>query len=195
MEQSLVSRVTQNQLNMNNKFFAAAFLIGGMLFASCSPKIPFTQSVRDQYKLSPAELQKIQFYTSDPIVLRKGTAAEREKTTEDGKLIIKSGKSIQQVIIKAKTPGAVDQVVDVNSFKVAFEDGAEKSFVFSSSGDRNGYYRIVPASREGGKLKINYGGDSYYAVDGSEGAVLLFKMKSLKELKVVEKVAKGKKVN
>lgn len=193
MEQSLVSPNIQNQINMKSKFLGAMFLIIGMLIASCSPKIPFTQSARDQYKLSPEEIGKIQFYTSDAIILRKG-ASEKGKTTEDGKLVIKSEKSIQQVVIKSKTPGTIDQVVDVNSFKVSFEDGAEKSLVFSSQNDRNGYYHLVPASHEGGKLKINYGGESYNAVDGSESAILLFKMKSLKKLKVVEKVAKGKKV-
>ena len=180
---------------MYNKFFAAILLISSVLLSSCSPKVPFTQSVRDQNKLSLAELQKIQFYTSGPIVLNKGTTAEKTKTTEDGKLVIKSGKSIQQVVIKAKTPGAVDQVVDVNSLKVAFEDGSEKSFVFSSQSDRSGFYRIVPASHDGNNFKINYSGESYNLVEGSEGAILLFKMKSLKVLKVVEKVAKGKKVN
>jgi hypothetical protein len=77
---------------------------------------------------------------------------------------------------------------------VAFEDGAEKSLVFSSKADRNGYYRLIMLN-ENGKYKVNYGGESYNVLNGSEQSILLFKMKSLKELKVNEKVVKGRKIN
>lgn len=176
------------------KNYLLAFIGCSLLFlASCSPKIPFTQAIREQNKLTPEELKRIQFYISGPVVLRKGSATEKEKTTDEGKLIIKSGKSIDQVMFKAKTKGTVDQVVDINNLKVAFEDGAEKSLVFSSKTDRNGYYRLIMLN-DNGKYKVNYGGESYNVVNGSEQSILLFKMKSLKELKVNEKVVKGRKV-
>lgn len=169
----------------------------GMLFfiVSCSPKIPFTQAIRDQYKLTPEELKGIQFYLSDPLALRRGETNENQKTTEDGKLVVQSGRSIDQVTFKANTKGAAEQVLDPQSMKVSFEDGAENYLVFSSSRNRNGFYSLQALSWENGKGKINYGGQTWYSSPGSDQAILLFKMKSVKKLRVNEKVAKGRKVH
>ena len=169
---------------------------GILLFASaCSPKIPFTQAVRDQYKLTPEELKGIQFYLSDPVALRKGEANENQKSTEDGKLIIESGKTIDQVTIKSNTEGAVESVPDLKSLTVSFEEGAEKYLVFSSIKSRNGFYSLQALNWENGRGKVSYAGQTWYASPGSDQAILLFKMKSIKKLRVNEKVAKGRRVN
>jgi hypothetical protein len=168
-------------------------LLALLSFSACSPKIPFTQSLRDQYKLTQEEMRSIQFYLSDPVILRRGSSNSK-KETEDGTLVIKNGKNVEQVSFKANTPGALDQVVNSNSLKVSFEDGAEKSLVFAS--DRNGYYALQAISWDkDGKGTINYGGQTYYAIPGSRNAILLFKMKSLRKVNVQEKVVKGKKIN
>lgn len=167
-----------------------------MIFlGSCSPKIPFTQAIRDQHQLTPEELKGIQFYLSDPLALRRGESNESQKSTDDGKLIIQSGRTIDQVTIKANTPGAVEKVADIKTLKVAFEEGAEKSLVFSSDNNRNGYYSLRALNWKNGKGEINYGGQTFYSNQGSEQSILLFKMKSIRKLRVNEKVAKGRKVN
>lgn len=176
-----------------NHIIIAALLM--IFFGSCSPKIPFTQSIRDQYQLSSEELKGIQFYISDPLALRRGESNENQKSTDDGKLIIQSGRTIDQVTIKANTPGAVEKVADIKTLKVAFEEGAEKSLVFSSDNNRNGYYSLRALNWKNGKGEINYGGQTYYSNQGSEQSILLFKMKSIRKLRVNEKVAKGRKVN
>ncbi|MFM7015258.1 MAG: hypothetical protein ACKOX3_02920 [Bacteroidota bacterium] len=168
-------------------------LLAIVLFASCSPKIPFTQSVRERYKLTSQELSKLQFYISDEVVLKNGTPTEIDKAVEDGKLVIKTSKNDELVVIKAKTPGTVDETVDMSTLKVAFEDGMNKGLVFISKGDKNGYYRIA-ALQDGGRFKMNYNNQEYY-LQGGGNAILLFKKKSLKDIQQTEKVAKGKRVN
>ncbi|MBL7922993.1 MAG: hypothetical protein JNL88_02225 [Bacteroidia bacterium] len=165
------------------------------LLASCAPKIPFTQAIREQYKLSPEEMKGIQYYLSDPVALRRGETNENQKSTEDGKLVVESGRSIDQVTIKANTEGAMEQAVDLKTITVAFEEGAEKQLVFSSNRSRNGYYTLQALSWENGRGKINYGGQTWYSNPGSDKAILLFKMKSIRKLRVNEKVARGRKVN
>lgn len=169
-------------------------LIGVVLaLSSCSPKIPFTQTLREQNNLTAEELQRIQFYLSDPVILRRGNVSS-EKATEEGSLVIKSGKNIEQVSFKANTPGTVSEVVSNSALRMSFEDGAEKALVFSA--DRNGYYSLKALNWEkDGRGTINYGGQTYIAVPGSSNAVLMFKMKSLKKVRVQEKVVKGKKLN
>jgi len=187
-----VSEKLKPMMTRNNLLIAFGFLF---LLSSCSPKIPFTQAIRDQYQLNAEELKGIQFYLSDPIALKRGESNENKKSTDDGKLIVQSGKTIDQVTIKAKTPGAVDQVVDLKTLKVAFEEGAEKALVFSSSKSRNGYYVLQAVNWKDDRGEINYGGQTWYSNQGSERAILFFKMKSIKRLRVNENVAKVKKVN
>lgn len=175
----------------NIKFLSGVFIIG--LLTSCSPKIPFTQSMREKYKLTNQELSKLQFYISDEVTIKNGTPTEVDKAVEDGKLIIKTSKNDELVVIKAKTPGAVEEATDLTTLKVAFEDGMNKGIVFMSKGDKNGYYRLA-AIQDGGRYKINYNNQDYYLFAGG-GAVLLFKKKSLKDIQQTEKVAKGKRVN
>jgi hypothetical protein len=163
------------------------------LLTSCSPKIPFTQAVREKFNLTNQELSKLQFYISDEVTLKNGTPTEVDKVVEDGKLIIKTSKSDELVVIKSKTPGTVDETIDLTTLKVAFEDGMNKGMLFMSKGDKNGYYRLAGV-QDGGRFKISYNNQEYYLYSGS-GAVLLFKKRSLKDIQQTEKVAKGKRVN
>jgi hypothetical protein len=172
--------------SINRMNFRLHFLVGALvLLAGCSPKIPFTQSVREKHNLTAEELRRIQFYLSDPVILRRGNS-QSEKATEEGALVIKSGKNIEQVSFKANTPGTVSEVVSNSAMKISFEDGPEKMLVFSS--DKNGYYALKALSWErDGKGTINYGGQTYTAAPGSSNAILLFKMKSLKDVQVKER--------
>lgn len=161
---------------------------------ACSPRIPFTQEIRTQYNLTAEELRRIQFYVSDPVLLRRGIENDK-KRTEDGTLIIQTGKQIEQVFIKANTPGVVQQVVDNQRLAVAFEDGAENYLVFGSGVSRNGLYYLNALEWDQGRGKVNYNGQTWYSNTGSDAVYLLFRMKSIRELRVNEKVAKGRKVN
>ncbi len=162
---------------------------------SCSPKIPFTQAIREQYKLTPDEMKGIQFYLSDPVTLQRAEADASEKTTESGTLVIKSGNSMEEILFKANTPGALQSAVDDHKVTINFEEGSDRYLVFGSDGNRDGYYHLQALRWENGKGRVKYSGQYYTTNRGSDNSVLLFKMKSLKHLRVSEKVAKGVKVH
>lgn len=169
-------------------------ICAGVLVTSCSPKIPFTQNVRDKYKLSDNDLKAIQFYVSDAVILRRGEDLGREKGTDDGTLVIKSGKNLEQIVFKRNTACVVGQAVDNAKLTMSFEDDAKKFLVFGSDNDANGYYTLKALEWVGGKGKINYGDQTYYTNPGSQKTFLMFKMKSLRKISVDQKVVKGKKV-
>lgn len=171
-----------------------SLLTGLALLASCSPKIPFTQDIREKNRLTPEELKGIQFYLSDPVTLRRGDDEESKKSTDQGKLVIEKGRSLDQVSFRANTPGAIESVVDQSTFKVAFEDGPENYLVFGSSRNRSGYYSLQALTWDNGRGKINYGGKTWFTNQGSDKAILMFKMKSVRKIRVNDKVAKGKRV-
>ena len=175
--------------SIKNNLFIGIVIV---LLSSCSPRVPFTQAVREQYKLTAEDLKHIQFYISDPVYLRRGSNAQNEKATDQGTLVVKSGNTVEQVVVKKNTPGAVDEDVDADQLSVAFEDGADKHLIFGSKSDQYGYYHLLALSWDKGRGKINYGSETYYSNVGSDQAILMFRMKSLKEFKVTNKVAKGK---
>ncbi|MBK7684123.1 MAG: hypothetical protein IPJ26_17450 [Bacteroidetes bacterium] len=69
-------------------------------------------------------------------------------------------------------------MADNKTLKVAFEEGAEKSLVFSSENNRNGYYSLRALKWNNDKGEVNYGGQTFYSNQGSGQCVLMFKMKA-----------------
>jgi len=72
-----------------------------VLFACAKPA--FTEAIRHRYALGPQDVRKMQFYTSDEIVLRR-EIGDQEKTTADHSLTIRNGVHIEEVVIPAHTP-------------------------------------------------------------------------------------------
>ncbi len=157
----------------------------------CSPKVPFTQEIRQKYNLSEIELKGLQFYTSHDIVLRRGETSPNEKITQDGTLKVQDGKKVEEIVIKAGTPGVIDQVIDGNRLTIRFEDGANKYIVFGDMSNRNGYYTLMALDWNSGRGKVNYGEKTYFSNSGSAGIYLKFKMKELRRYEKEQKVVKG----
>jgi hypothetical protein len=160
----------------------------------CSPRIPFTQSIRSQHELKEDELKKIQFYLSHPLVLKRGERSEKEKETSDGTLTIKSGKSIDEIIMKAGTPCIVDKVIDGERISVSFEDDARRTLVFGKDNNYYNRYTLQALEWKDGRGAVNYGDKMYMANTYGQDVFLTFKMKSLNKLDVNQTVVKGKKL-
>ncbi|MBL4624407.1 MAG: hypothetical protein JKY42_04620 [Flavobacteriales bacterium] len=163
-------------------------------FSSCSPKIQFTQAVKEQHQLTDEEMKKLQFYTSGDIVLQRNQKDESGKETDDGELIITSGSSIDQVIIPAGTPGIVIALKGNNAMLVRFEPGERKYLVFGDPKDRKGAYQLIPEGTKGGKQYVTYAGKKYSLSGTSQYVSLTFKMKRLNKFRKDEHVVKGMKL-
>lgn len=170
-------------------------LITAVVVTSCSTgRVPFTQQLRDQYKLNVEELKSIQFYTSNNLVLRRAET-ESKKETSGGELTISKDRVLEEIVIKAGTPCVIKDVVDGSRVTVTFEDGGNKYLVFGSIRNRDGYYTLQALDWTQGKGKVNYGEQLYITSEGSRDIFLVLKMKSLNQFKVDQKVIKGKTVN
>lgn len=69
----------------------------------------FTQAVRESHSLSPADLQHIQFYTSDEIVLRRDLTEQAQEKVGDA-LVVSEGVVFDEVVIPKHTPGVALRV-------------------------------------------------------------------------------------
>ncbi len=173
---------------MKNLFFILSAII---LFSSCAPRIPFSQEVREHEKLTDEEMKKIQFYVSHDIILQRGEKGGREKEIAEGKLTTIDEKSVEQVIIKAGTPGIVERVIDGNRIAVRFEQGEEKYLVFGDPTKQGRYTLLAGEWDKNNRGKLQYGGQDFYTASGAANVYLTFRMKNLYQFKKKQQVVKG----
>ncbi len=165
------------------------------IFSSCQSTIPFTNTVRTQYNLDEAKLKKMQFYISSDIMLQRGEAGQNsQELDKDGKLIISTSASLDNIAVSGKTPGVCVKVLDDNKLAISFFDSDDQYLVFGDPNNR-GRYNLMGAEWTDGKGKINFGGKVYYIMPGGAGAYLKFEMKKIKDYKTSSTKAKGRKVN
>src|SRR5690242_15224989 len=103
-----------------------ALLVALASLTGCASFVPFTQELRTATGLKKDDLKNLQFYTSNKIVLRREVESGGSQVTGH-KLIVMSGKTIEEVVIEEHTPGVVTQIGD-GSLSVSFEPGASLQF-------------------------------------------------------------------
>ncbi len=95
--------------------------------AGCRTFVPFTQEIRDQNHLSEAELKNLQFYVSGTVTLRRELESGGRQVTGNHKLLVVAGKTIEEVVVEAKTPG-ICVGVGPHQLSVSFEQGTAIDF-------------------------------------------------------------------
>jgi len=164
-------------------------------FSSCKSTVPFTNAVRTKYSLDEAKLKKMQFYISSDIILQRGEqATNSQELDEDGKLVISSSASLDNISVDGKTPGVCVKVLPGNKLAISFFASDDQYLVFGDPNNR-GRYSLMGAEWKNGKGKISFGGKTYYIMPGGAGAYLKFEMKRVKDYKSTSSKAKGRTVN
>jgi hypothetical protein len=197
-------------------------LLGSLALAAltgCSGLIPLTHELRTQNSLTDDELRNLQYYTSDTITLRRELESGGKQITGNHKLRITEGKTIEEVVIEAKTPGIAVQVGG-HLLSISFEQGSHLEFApvggpptptssFASAPDPDPF----PGNRSkrsepppppapdpytgnyalvlGPLGKITYQGKDFEVVDESSKAHLLIDGESLKAVVKKNKVLPG----
>lgn len=111
----------------------------------CASYVPFTHELRTEHGLTDDEVKNLQFYVSHDVTLRREVESGGRKVTPGHKLLLISGKQIEEVVISAKTPGVAVKV-GPRAIAVSFQPGT--AMVFAIKGSRlaleNGFLRPVP---------------------------------------------------
>ncbi|WP_437761417.1 DNA-directed RNA polymerase [Sorangium sp. So ce281] len=109
--------------------FAPLFLaLLSLLVVGCGPRlVPFTHELRVQHDLSDSDVKNLQFYVSHQIALRRELTAESSQVTSSHKLLLVSGKVIEEVVVEERTPGVV-LAARGGALSVSFEPGASLTF-------------------------------------------------------------------
>jgi hypothetical protein len=165
------------------------------LFSSCKSTVPFTNAVKSKYGLDEAKLKKMQFYISSNITLQRGEQGSKsQELDKDGKLVISSSASLDNILVDGKTPGVCVKVLPGNKLAISFFASDDQYLVFGDPNNR-GRYSLMGAEWKNGKGKINFGGKVYYIQQGGASAYLKFEMKKVRDYKTTSTKAKGRTVN
>jgi len=121
-----------------------AAALGACCVAGCATtRIPLTQELREQHRLSPDELKNLQYYVSNTITLRRELDSTDKQITAGHKLVLTSGKSIEEVVVEEGTPGVA---LDVGRTHIVVSFGAGVDLRFALRGDGT-YGADAPADR------------------------------------------------
>jgi hypothetical protein len=168
---------------------AVAFFVG--LTGCATHKVAFTQGIRTQYDLGSEDLKNLQYYASSDITLQREFRSEEGEVSKAHKLVAKESGLVDQVIIRAGTPGIATQVEET-FLAVSFEPGV--SLMFGSpptDWDPERKYKLVAKRWTATYGEIDYGGKTFQAVEGSRAAYLEVPVESLDAVKKQKKVLPG----
>lgn len=137
---------------------------------------PFLQSYIERYDLSAPDLRQIQYYLSREVVLRRDWIESNHDLVQ-GRLVVRDGVNVDEVVIHQNTPGVLRRVSD-GQFLVSFEKGSASLAFKVSQQFENGRvddsrYHIVGRVMQDQSVKVRYNGKAYNLVGNSYKAVLL----------------------
>jgi hypothetical protein len=123
-------------LNTRALPLAVVALLALETLTGCRTFVPFTQELRDQNRLTDAELQNLQFYVSTNIVLRREADSAGRQVTGNHRLVVVAGKTIEEVLVESKTPG-ICVGTGPHTLSISFEQGS--SIEFTPTTARSGF--------------------------------------------------------
>lgn len=181
-------------------------------FSSC--RVMFTEGVRNKLDMQGIDLNRVQFYNSEKIILKR-TLTKSEATLASGKVTFQNGEFVEITQIKRKTPGICDSIGD-HALYIRFESGANKGLKFSNNqvADSSSTYQMATENMLNKKKKVeiidgfgekkmvdmdlhiltvNYDGKEYQ-VAYDKKPELMIKKKQINKRKIFKRTASGMKV-
>jgi len=165
---------------------------GSLSFAGCAPqRVAFTQGIRTQHDLGSEDLKNLQYFVSSDITLQRDFRREEREISTSHKLVTKEGGLMEEVLIRAGTPGIATEVGET-SLAVSFETGS--SLMFGSpptDQDPERKYKLSAKRWTDYYGETVYDGKIFYAVEGSGRAYLEVGVESLDAVEKKKKVLPG----
>ncbi len=177
---------------MKNLFVLSTITL--LLFA-CGMRVPYTDSLKQQYDLTPQNMMKIQFYTSSIVILERSSTSGNQTTGDDGTLVSNTSKIQDRIIIPANTKCIFEKYgTNEQEIIVRFEQGTGKTLKFATRSTQNtGKYYLV-ATIANGLTTIEYANETYNVTQGGTSSYIQVVQKKLQRTKRKDRVVKGMKV-
>lgn len=162
--------------------------------SSCKNLIPYTDAISKRNNWSESEVKRIQFYTSDAIVLQR-QITEGSTDIVQGKIKTVNGKKVDEIIIRAKTPGILTEMPKQQKMLISFEVDNDHYLSFGVNPNFGSKYTLLASSWDGRIGNITYNNREYKAAPGSADVFLMVDSRKIMKEDINSRVAKGRKVD
>lgn len=164
------------------------------LMSSCSPSLNYyTETMHDDYRLSEAELQSVQFYLSKDIVLYRDLGINESKISE-GKIKIVDGRKVEEIVFPKETPGVLMFSPKANRFAISFEEGEDSFLMFGPNKKAGGKFVLLAKEWDRRVGKVTYKGKTYNTTSQSAMAALLVDVDKARKVSRKTKKVGGRKI-
>lgn len=172
-----------------------ALLLMLFLLSSCGKNlVPYSGYLMEQHGWGSQDVERIQFYTSNDIVLYRDAVGSQTKI-ENGSIKIKDGRKVEEIVIKAGTPGIAVWQSEDQRYGVSFDTSDEQFLTFGPNPDKRKRYHLMASDWDGKIGYVTYNGQKYKTNTQSAEAILLVDLKKMKKINVNSYTAKGRTVN
>ena len=155
-------------------------------------RVWFTQNIRDGLSLTPHEIGQLQYYVDRRVTLQRERLSG-DRSVVAGRLVTRSGRVVDEVIINPGTPGIVLQPTSPFSVAVSFEEGTSAlEFGATQNGDESGANRLYCLKTANSEVTFS---DQNYLVDLGDGIpCLVIDRKSLSRLEQNRRTLRGRRI-
>lgn len=174
----------------------SAVVISLLTFSACSNNLKyFTTDLYRENNWSASELERVQFYLSEDIVLQRKLRGENTKIT-NGKIRVVDGSKIEEVIIEKGTPGILIESPARDKFAISFDSSDESKFLmFGVNPKANGKYVLLAKDWKRRYGTISYGNELYETSNVSAYAALMVDIKKARKVQVKSQRARGNRID
>ena len=169
------------------------FLLAIGLLTSCSPTYTyFTKDLYEQESWSEEDIMRIQFYVSNDIVLTRAIGAD-ETSIAEGKIKIKNGQRVEQVIIKSGTPGVLVLMPREDRFAISFEEADNEAYLmFGPNPKYENRFALLAQEWEKDSGQVHYRDKTYWVDAESAFASLMVDLQREGESKYQTRSVQGR---
>jgi hypothetical protein len=181
---------------MKKQAFKIIALVCVLTAIGCSRELrPFTSNILQEGGWSDSDLQKIQFYLSDDIVIRRNLTEGASEITS-GTIKMVKGRKVEEVRIKRGTPGTFLFRANKDNFAIGFDANSDKRFLmFGANPKKQGSYVLLASEWKDRLGKVRYDDRFYFAEEQSAWAGLLVDLRKIHKVEINSRVENGRKVN
>ena len=173
----------------------ALLAVATFFLTGCGPKLsPLTQRLIDEQNWSDNELQRIQFYLSEDLVLTR-ELRDGKSEIRNGQVKIVNGREVEQVVFKRNTPGVFVFSPKTDRIAVSFDDTDEEFLVFGPNPRAGNRYVLLASEWNRNSGQVTYDGRKWRVSSSDAFASLMIPLRKLQQQNVNGKVARGRRVN
>lgn len=163
-------------------------------FSACKNLVPYSNALREQNGWSDSQIKKIQFYTSREIVLQR-QLSQGETIISGGKIKMRDGKKIEEIIIHRGTPGIAISIPSQDRIEVSFEKDDNHYLRFGINPNAEKKFTLLASEWNNRIGKVNYNNQTYFTSPDAAFTALMVDLRKIQKTEFNQRVAGGRKVH